>query len=463
VEAQDKYYLENSPTFLDQPGEWCYDRNAETLYYLPRDGETIGSAVVVVPNHPHVLRLEGNPEAGKFIEHLTFRGVTFAHSEWYPPDPKPAAAGGELPRGGFSQAAIGVPAVVAGVGLRNCAFEHCTFADAGNYGLELGRGCRDNRVSYCTFRNLGAGGVKVGETQARPQENEHTRRNVVSDCEIADCGRLFHSAVGVWVGQSYDNTFAHNHVHGLHYTGFSVGWTWGYGPALTRGNVIESNHVHHVGTPADGAEPVLSDMGGIYTLGPQPGTVIRGNKFHDIKGVKYGGWGIYFDEGSSQIVAENNLVYRTTHGGFHQHYGRDNVVQNNVFAYAETRQVERSRSEPHRSFTFERNVVLWDSGQCVMGNWDNFNTAFDRNVYWPHGTAQRLWAYRSWDDWRAQGMDKNSVIADPGFVDPGKGDFTLKAGSPGGEALKGVGFVLPDWSGVGPRPLAPSRDGKSGK
>ena len=126
-------------------------------------------------------------------------------------------------------------------------------------------------------------------------------------------------------------------------------------------------------------------MGGIYTLGPQDGTVIRNNRFHDIAAIKYGGWGIYFDEGSTDILAEKNLVYRTTHGGLHQHYGKDNVFRNNIIAFGREWQVQRTRPEDHRSFTFQRNLVYWDTGTAVSGNWANFNADFDHNVYWAFG------------------------------------------------------------------------------
>jgi hypothetical protein len=43
----------------------------------------------------------------------------------------------------------------------------------------------------------------------------------------------------------------------------------------------------------------------------------------------------------------------------------------------------------------------------------------------------------SWEEWQKNGMDKNSIIADPMFVDPTKQDFHLKKGSP----AEKIGFV----------------------
>ena len=421
LESGDPYYVENALELLDEPGEWYLDGKSGTLYYMPLPDENMDEAKVIAPVLAQIIRLEGSPEEGQFVENLKFRKLTFAHTEWSLPDD----------RSGFSQAAIGVPGAIYGEGVRNCAIEKCTLKHLGNYGIELSRGCQFNRVERCEIFDIGAGGIKIGETTIRDKEAEQTHNITVSNCYIHDGGLIFHSAIGVWIGQSYNNLISHNHIHDFYYSGFSVGWTWGYGPALARGNIVEYNHVHHIGVRSNGDGPILSDMAGIYTLGNQPGTVVMSNIFHDIGGFRYGGWGIYFDEGSTHIVAENNLVYRTTHGGFHQHYGKENSVRNNIFAFARDSQVQATRPEEHLSFTFERNIVYWRSGPLSnSGNLRKIKVAFDQNLYWNEEGGEIQLGDMNWDEWREKGMDVNSMIADPKFMAIEKDDFRLSPDSP---------------------------------
>jgi len=453
----DLYYAEGAFEFLDEPGEWYLDPAGGTLYYQPWPGETLAEIQAVAPVLQQVVRFEGRPEAGQCVERISLRGLTFSHTEWYysagPRNSTNTPTFAMEPRpeiSGFAQAAVGVPGAVYVEGLRSSIFEDCRFTMLGNYGLELARGCQSNRISRCEFSDLGAGGVKLGETRIRDRVDEHTRANEISYCRIHDGGKLFPSAVGIWVGQSPGNRITRNLIHDFYYTGISIGWTWGYKPALATNNTVELNHVHHIGVKSNGDGPILSDLGGIYTLSMQPGTTIRSNLWHDIAGFRYGGWGIYFDEGSSGVLAEDNIVYRTTHGGFHQHYGATNVVRNNIFAFARDHQIQRTRPESHRSFSFVTNIVYFDSGKLLGGDWSNDNYLMDWNLYFdtrPDVEPDQLNVGPcSWQQWQQRGHDTHSLVADPLFVAPDRNDFRLRPDSP---AFK-LGFRPIDLSGVGP-------------
>jgi hypothetical protein len=454
----DLYYVEHAPEILDEPGEWYLDRKAGRVYYQPQPGEKIDHVEAVAPFLSQVIRIEGKPESKQFVERLNFKGLTFSHTEWCFPEgfqsaknkpqisPEPQA---EV--GGFAQAAIGVPAAVWGEGARECVFENCRLSNLGNYGLELARGCASNRITGCEFSDLGAGGIKIGETAIRQNELEQSGHNEAADCNIHDGGKMFASAIGVWIGQSANNRITHNLIHDFYYTGISIGWTWGYGPSLATNNLVAFNHVHHIGVKSDRDGPVLSDMGGIYTLGKQPGTRILNNLWHDIAGIQYGGWGIYFDEGSSGILAASNIVFRTTHGGFHQHYGETNIVWNNIFAFGRDQQIQRSRAEPHLSFSFETNIVYFDSGVLLAGEWSGTNFQMDWNIYFDArpDAKEMTFANKALEKWRQQGNDRDSILANPTFVGPKDNDFRLQPNSP---ALK-LGF----------EPIDVSRTGVSGR
>jgi hypothetical protein len=229
-------------------------------------GEDMTLAQVVAPVANQLIRFEGHPASGRFVANLHFQGFAFRHTDWS----MPATGYGDV------QAAYDVPAAIDGVGAVSIAIENCSFAQLGQYAVSLGRGSKNNRIVANEMADLGAGGVKIGDTQIPVRESESSTGNVISDNRIHDIGIVYPGAVGVWVGQSGGNTIAHNDIHDTFYTGISIGWTWGYGQTAARGNVIEFNHIQGIG------RGMLSDMGGIYTLGVQPGTVIRNNLFHDI-------------------------------------------------------------------------------------------------------------------------------------------------------------------------------------
>jgi hypothetical protein len=397
------------------------------LHYIPTETEKESQIDAVIPIQTQLLIVRGDLKKRKYVDHLFFRSIEFSHTEWHFPNGETDSRNKDA--GGFVQAATGVPATIEWKGVRNSAFERCVFSHLGTYALALGEGCRSDRIAECEFYDLGAGGLKIGMKSIASAPLIAASDNLIINNHIHDGGKIFHSAIGIWVGQSPRNRFIHNHVHDFYYSGFSIGWTWGYGPADAAGNLVELNHVHHIGVLSNGDGPILSDLGGIYTLGNHRGSVIRNNVFHDIAARVYGGWGIYFDEGTTGLLAENNVVYRTIHGGFHQHYGKENIVRNNIFAFGKEQQLQRSRPEKHTSFAFENNIVIWNNGKVIQGNMRDGDAVFDRNLYWPM-VGEFVVDSLTFAQWQGMGYDKHSRIANPFFVDPESGNFELKPGSP---------------------------------
>lgn len=431
-----RYYVDNVSEAL-APGQFYLDRRAGTLHYLPRPGEDPAKVEAIAPRLDKLVVFEGDPARQRYVEDIELRGLTLADSAWEPPAQEAVDA----------QAASVVPGAVVMIGARRCAFTGCTLRHLGSYAIELREGCRDNRLLGNHIAHCGAGGIRLSGGAAGSAEHLRTSNNVITDNHLHHLGAIFHSGVGILSMHSADNTLAHNHIHHLFYTGISAGWVWGYGPSVSKGNTITHNHIHDVG------QGLLSDMGGVYLLGSAPGTVVRNNLIHDVDSWSYGGWGIYTDEGSTGVTIENNVVYKTKSGGFHQHYGKDNVVRNNILALARTEQIARSRKEAHRSFTFERNIVYFREGLLLGKNWDGDGFALDHNLYYSAAGGPIAFPGGDFASWQARGHDRHSRIADPRFVNPESGNFTLAPDSP---ALQ-MGFVPIDLSQVGPRPNKETR------
>ena len=201
-------------------------------------------------------------------------------------------------------------------------------------------------------------------------------------------------------------------------------------------------------------------MGGIYTLGVQPGTVLRNNLIHDVRSAHYGGWCIYPDEGSSHLLIEHNVCYHADRNAFHQHYGRENVIRNNVFAFGGEAVCTYSRHEPHRGFTFLRNILVTDGkpvwnrvkhDEALGVGLERQRLICDLNwIYDTTGAApclegdNEIFTFAAWQE---AGLDVGSRVGDPGFVNIEQRNMQLKPDSP----VFALGFEPIDMSQVGPR------------
>jgi len=66
-------------------------------------------------------------------------------------------------------------------------------------------------------------------------------------------------------------------------------------------------------------------------------------------------------------------VYACKSAGFHQHYGRDNIIRNNIFAFIEISAIQVSRVEEHLSYTFTNNIIYQKDGEIISDVWGEDN------------------------------------------------------------------------------------------
>lgn len=439
-----QYYIENVRSAFDQAGEWFYDGVGGKVYYRPMPGEQIESSRFLIPRNGlnQLLVLRGDAKNDKRISHIRFEKITLAYTD-SPRRPDvmkgahlDVAVTGDLNFPGPSQinphqAAFWADAVVEVDTARNISFVDCEITNVGEYGIRL-QNADACRIERCALTDLGAGGIRIGGSGK-------TTNNVVDNCIIHRGGRLHACCVAVWIGNNTeDNRVTHNDIGDFYYTGISAGWTWGYKGGVAFRNIIEFNRIHDLGQGA------LADMGGVYTLGTSHGTRVCNNVIFNVESYAYGGWGLYTDEGSEGILMENNLVYDTTDGSFHQHYGKHNTIRNNILAFSRPHQIAVTRVENHLSLTFENNIVLWDTGKAIGYQAEKARVDYGSNLWW-NLSGEVDFKGKTHKDWLDLGKDVGGMVADPKFVDVEKRNFRLQEDSP----AEKIGFVPFDFDKAG--------------
>jgi hypothetical protein len=133
---------------------------------------------------------------------------------------------------------------------------------------------------------------------------EISRKAVIKDNYIFNCGSEYWGCPGILAGYVQDVLIEHNEVCELPYSGISVGWGWTRTDNCMKDNRIIANQVHHFGRHN-------YSCGGLYTLSAQTGTLIAENYVHDIYHPEYvhdktQGYYIYLDEASSWMTIRDN-------------------------------------------------------------------------------------------------------------------------------------------------------------
>ncbi len=74
-----EYDLYNSYSFLDEAGEFYYDRSEHTLYYVKGEDENLDNALTIVPNIEKVIDICGSDSNHK-AKDIEITGFTFSHT-----------------------------------------------------------------------------------------------------------------------------------------------------------------------------------------------------------------------------------------------------------------------------------------------------------------------------------------------------------------------------------------------
>jgi hypothetical protein len=322
-------WIENAIELLDEPGEFYLDKSTGKLYYIPREGETMETAKVIVPNIETLLQIEGN-QTHK-ASNLKFQGLNFQYATWLEPNQFGTC---------FVDLQANVFVILNGtvkshkmspgnIRLRfaeRVSIENCTFSKFGSGGVDLQRGTNNIAVVGNTFKDLSGIAIQIGELDLpfiNATDPRAVRDILVMNNYITNCSVEYMGGPGIFTGYVRNVRIEHNTISNLPYTGISLGWGWSGATTVMANNTIKYNRIY-------GVMNFLADGGGIYTLSTQEGTNVSYNVIHD------SGWnGLYPDERTNGTTWTFNVVYDTfnsiqNHIMFYDEMGNDAYALNNI-------------------------------------------------------------------------------------------------------------------------------------
>jgi len=310
--------IENAYELLSEPGEWYLDRAKRVVYYLPREGEDMRTAVVEAPVlEGSLILFNGAPE--KPVRGISFEGITFTLTNWTLPSRmggydtpqqanqsfvswEDAASSMKSDFGGswwtMARPAPGGVDVYMG---HDIEFERCIFTKLGGAGLNLLEGCRNCVINGCVFTDIAGNGIQVGvTTEGTPPSENALYGNRVSNCYVSKVCGDYRGGCAVMLGIINEMTVANNPIYDVPYSGISSGWGWGAHIPISNNRIfITDNHVFDTNRE-------VYDGGSVYTLGSHPDSVFSGNFVgRPLKGVA----SFYIDNGSSHITIEGNYLH----------------------------------------------------------------------------------------------------------------------------------------------------------
>ncbi len=376
------WYMENSMAFLDEPGEWYYDKTEGAVYYYPRSGETKDNISVYAGALEVLVAGTGSVP----LRNITFEGLTFSHSTWL----RPAKSGGYVTR----QAGLYLPpnyggpddinqwlrpeAAITLFSTDGVKFIDNNFVNLGNSGIDMEQ-AKNALISGNLFTDVGGSAIIMGGFSPAIYHSPADESIITEDCEISNnyihdiCTNML-STAGVAVGYGRNIDFINNTLHDLPYSGLSYGWGWGRGdwngqPKSVGGRIAGNNIYNTVQSIEDG--------GAIYTLSSRQGLVIEDNYVHD-NGQWFGG--IYLDNRSGGYTVRNNVVANCASNLCFTSY--DTRAYNNYLeGYSQSAWGGSGGDVVFVSFWYDRDHMTWDTnctnfGLVAYSDWVQLNNEY---------------------------------------------------------------------------------------
>lgn len=340
-------WVENAYELLDASGEWYLDRTGQVgggtgsagyIYYKPRAGENMSTAIVDVPVIEVLVSGTGTLAAP--IHNIEFYGINFEHGGWLKPNSGYGQGGGQA---GFVLGGDKPLSNVTFSAAKNIKFERCTFQHLGGAALNFEDGSQNNRIIGNKFTDVSSTGIQIGHINDHhaylADPRDVVKNNLVENNYITNVAAEYWGAVGIFVGYTDGTILRHNEISDVPYTAMSVGWGWGREdvgvpvegnplPTCARNNKVEYNRVDNYMTR-------MSDGGGIYLLSDQPGTSVNHNYFRNMNfeaANEFGG-AMYPDEGTQHVNFHHNVVENALRWFFLARIAGRNPVINNTIEF----------------------------------------------------------------------------------------------------------------------------------
>lgn len=156
---QREFTMMNAMEFLDEPGEFYFNKKTKKLYYIPLENEDMTTAEVVVPKLENLVHIQGNDIDDK-VKNVIFKSITFRDTKSdYSKGLNANQASSNIGCRVFIKGFRGIEVEYAD----NVSFYDNTFTCMGDAALELSNACENCSVVGNVFYDIGDSAMIFGD------------------------------------------------------------------------------------------------------------------------------------------------------------------------------------------------------------------------------------------------------------------------------------------------------------